>query len=325
MKINHVETASLSLNDGDRAQPVCVVTLSAGGDATGQGIGIGATAREVETLAESALMGEDPRAIAAHWQRMHTDTVVAKPGAGVALDMALWDLVARDRDEPLWRTLGGGETFGIACTDITDANIARHGVRVVRWNLRAGTRPDLRQISALPGQSESPPELILGLCGQWAVEAAIEAVLAIEDEWDVSAVRAPYDPWGAEGLARLSRHAAAAVCAEGLPHRVSGLFNSLTPGTTDMLYLDPARHGISGVLEYADAAYGYEWPIMLDWGAGGIAAHLATALATVACIDVPADESDRPWVHGVTFRNGRVLPGDAPGHGISVPEAEGVG
>ena len=325
MKINHVETASLSLRAGEGALPVCLVTLSAGGDATGQGIGVGTTAPEVETLAESVLMGEDPRAIAAHWQRMQEGTAASNPGAAVALDMALWDLVARDRDEPLWRTLGGGETFGIACMDIADARIARHEVRAVRWSLRAGAAEHLRQLDASLAQFDSPPDLVLELPGQWAVDAAIEAVQAIEDERDVSAVRAPFEPWGAEGLARLSRRVAAVVCAEGLPHRVTGLFNALAPGTTDMLYLDPARHGISGVLEYADAAYGYEWPIMLGWGAGGVAAHLATALATVACIDVPADESDHPWVHGVTCRDGRVIPGDAPGHGIRVPEGEGSG
>jgi L-alanine-DL-glutamate epimerase-like enolase superfamily enzyme len=88
-----------------------------------------------------------------------------------------------------------------------------------------------------------------------------------------------------------------------------------------MLYLDPVSSGVSGVLEYADAAYGYEWPVVLDWGPGGIAAHLAPALPTTVCVDVPSDYGDESALqHGIAIRDGRVVPAADSGHGIRLGE-----
>ena len=90
--------------------PILVVETDVGIE----GIGLGAHADVAQVF--PAIDGEDPRAVAALYDRMldwvfkagHSGSTFGTIGA---LDMALWDIKAKAADEPLWRTLGGRDRF----------------------------------------------------------------------------------------------------------------------------------------------------------------------------------------------------------------------
>ncbi|MCP5153362.1 MAG: mandelate racemase/muconate lactonizing enzyme family protein [Ectothiorhodospiraceae bacterium] len=94
----------------------CVVEI-----ATDEGvIGIGETydtAEAVEAHLHNTiapmLLGRDPRDIEGHWNRIHRASRLTlgksmEVRALSMVDVALWDVTARSRDEPVWRALGGG-------------------------------------------------------------------------------------------------------------------------------------------------------------------------------------------------------------------------
>jgi L-alanine-DL-glutamate epimerase-like enolase superfamily enzyme len=73
----------------------------------------------VQVIAEAfapLLIGEDPREVRRLWQKLYHEPSIRWVGrAGItqmalaALDVALWDLKAKDAGLPLWKLLGGGE------------------------------------------------------------------------------------------------------------------------------------------------------------------------------------------------------------------------
>ncbi|HLT60104.1 MAG TPA: hypothetical protein VK020_02880, partial [Microlunatus sp.] len=79
-----------------------------------EGIGFGPAAAVERVF--PALAGEDPRAVAALYDRMLAQVFKsghagATYGAIAALDTALWDIKAKVAGEPLWRLLGGRDRF----------------------------------------------------------------------------------------------------------------------------------------------------------------------------------------------------------------------
>ena len=83
-----------------------------GTDEGAVGVGIaGPGARSAVHGLGQALVGRDPRAVAAHWERLQRLAFKAGPhgilgNAIAALDCALWDLRAKSAGVPLWRELG---------------------------------------------------------------------------------------------------------------------------------------------------------------------------------------------------------------------------
>jgi len=77
-------------------------------------------AAAVRELFGPMLVGVDPRAVEAIWERLFARTVdYGQKGSTVAalsaLDIALWDIKSKDAGLPLYRALGGAETESMRC------------------------------------------------------------------------------------------------------------------------------------------------------------------------------------------------------------------
>jgi L-alanine-DL-glutamate epimerase-like enolase superfamily enzyme len=94
------------------ATPVPVLVIET--DTGIEGVGLGS--HPDITRVFPAIEGDDPRSVAALYDRMldwvfkagHSGSTFGTVGA---VDMALWDIKAKAADEPLWRTLGARERF----------------------------------------------------------------------------------------------------------------------------------------------------------------------------------------------------------------------
>ena len=75
--------------------------------------------------------------------------------------------------------------------------------------------------------------------------------------------------------------------------------------------------GISGSLQMADAAFGFELPVLLSGYPGHVPVHLFPALPTSMSVEIPFTGFADTAAHGVTFAAGRALAGTKPGNGLS--------
>jgi L-rhamnonate dehydratase len=100
------ETPRLGLAPGEVTPYRAAFTLIET-DAGVTGLGLGGSA-QVKALGQS-LIGADPLAIEAIWDRLYTDTYLRyeRLSAVSSLDVALWDLAGKARGEPVYHLLGG--------------------------------------------------------------------------------------------------------------------------------------------------------------------------------------------------------------------------
>jgi len=339
MKIARVCTRPVRSTGGDPG--LCIVELISEDGASGAGFAPPSFAELATSLAENFLIGEDPRATAWHWQRM-TEGLRDEPAnqarAAAALDTALWDLRAKRDGEPLWKTLGGGRPRVLACAFAPDSARraadarpafgearARHGFRA--GCLELGEAGDAERLQALRdglAAAGNRPDLLAAVPADWSPGRARDALRSLEADLDITMLYAPWSRWGRDGFRQVGNGVFAGLCpAEPVSH-VTDLFRRLDHDVLDALRIDPALTGVTGSLQAADAAFGYELPVTIAGGPGGLGAHLAAAMPTAMYLEVPlpgpfGDALDG----GVSIHDGWAAAGDAPGHGIAPRRADG--
>ncbi|WP_460917426.1 enolase C-terminal domain-like protein, partial [Plantactinospora veratri] len=136
-----------------------------------------------------ALLGEDPRAVTALYDRMlawafKTGHGGATFGAIGALDMALWDLKAKAADQPLWRMLGARDRVVPGYASSLDGPLdddelirvqtafAERGFRAVKLKGGLDLDGDLRRLALLrdvyTSTTGSVPRLMLDANESWS-------------------------------------------------------------------------------------------------------------------------------------------------------------
>lgn len=119
LKITGAETIPLA--DGS-----LLVSMSTDGDITGYGH----TRVMMESVRDLTdyLIGRDPFQIEDHWQTLYRSSYSrAMPilvGALSGLEMAMWDIVGKSLDEPVWRLLGGSVRNRVRFYSRTSATVA---------------------------------------------------------------------------------------------------------------------------------------------------------------------------------------------------------
>lgn len=339
MKIVAVHTCPLR-NHGLGAGSGCVVELETDRGLMGIGIGSQIAGETALHIAEDLLIGEDPRAVTAHWRRMCQQ--ISDKGqperhwhALAMLDIALWDLKAKNNHEPLWKTLGGARPRAFACASLKgldsgddelrdwfSAMAGTYGFRAGNLPVGLGHEADLKRLQLMRdalARNTPVPDLLISMDGSRTLEQAIFQIREFEQKFDLTAIKVPLSAWGMDGLKRLSETVFAAVCASNLQASVEGLFTGLDHCAIDILTIDTACSGITGALQVADAAYGFELPVILAASPGNFAAHLAAVLPTIMFLEVQsAGSTDSPVTSDVRVEDGWAVVGDEPGHGMAV-------
>jgi L-alanine-DL-glutamate epimerase-like enolase superfamily enzyme len=303
-----------------------LVELLTDTELTGIAIGADVPAPSIESLVKDVLIGADPRGVRALWQRMTESR--SRPDAIATLDGALWDLKARANDEPLWKTLGGARPNANAYASGND--LAWFGVMARDYGLRSGKLKvgahagrDLERLAQLrstlmQGTSE-PPVLMIDAGERWSPAETIRRTLEIEAQFDLTWVEGAARRSDCLGLKQVSDAIGAAVCvgdglascAEFLPH--------LLQRSADVLQIDVGLVGITGALQLADAAFGYEIPVTLAAVPGNIQVHLAGAMPYFMSTEIIDPAQVTPlYTSDVRVEKGRAIAGDAPGNGLAV-------
>jgi L-alanine-DL-glutamate epimerase-like enolase superfamily enzyme len=317
-----------------------VIELSTDSGLTGVAIGADGSRGQIERLVAEMLLGADPRAVTALWQQM---TVVqdARRREGLSsatiavLDAALWDLKAKANDEPLWKTLGGTRPranlhaggFELAASDreLADrcAKLARdHGLRGAKLAVGLGDERDLERLGLVRTalrHGTAAPTLIVDAGERWMPEDAIRRVRALEREFDVAWLEGATRSGDCPGLKQISDAIRAAVCVGGELTTRAEFLPHLEHRSADVIELDIGSTGITGALELADAAFGFELPVTLAEAPCNIHAHLAGVMPYFMSMEVVDPAPRWPlFASDVRIEGGWAVAGDTPGNGLTV-------
>ncbi|MFC7493588.1 MULTISPECIES: mandelate racemase/muconate lactonizing enzyme family protein [unclassified Nocardioides] len=305
-------------------------------------VGVGVGSNEDLDRVFPALLGEDPRAVTALYDRMlasvfKTGHAGATFGAIGALDMALWDLKAKAAGEPLWRLLGAADRVvpGYASAldgpldddDLvrTHRRFAERGFTAVKVKGGLDVATDVRRLGLVrdlyADAHQVVPRLMLDANESWSRKEAIGHVQRIEEQVDLAWVEEPVRRWDVESHAMVTRAVRAAV-ATG--ENLTGLeqFRPLVQaGAVDVVQTGSVW-GITHFLRVAALAHAFDLPVSpVGYNANPLA-HAAASVPNHLALEV--QDLDAPVGLRVDqeIADGCVVLGDAPGLGLEVDELE---
>ena len=271
------------------------------------GVAPGAPGSDAAIAALSTLIvGRDPRGVRGLWQKMVNASFKggnegAANGAISSLDVALWDLKAKLNGEPLWKTLGASSrrvrayASGIdMCLNDDDMAAfyrgkAAAGVSGGKLKVGIDLEADLRRTGVMKEALETsgkPAELMVDSNEYWSAKQAIRNISAFEEQFDLVWCEEPARRWDYRGLRKVSQSVKAAVATgENLNH-VGDYMALMANEAVDVVQVGSGTSGITGALQVADMAYGFELPVSVMNSPGNHMAHLAAALPNHIMMEV---------------------------------------
>ena len=311
---------------------------------TGVAFGGGGAGPQIKSLVEGILIGEDPRHVTGLWKRM-VDRVFKGGHGGLVndaisvLDVAMWDLKAKANDEPLWKTLGGsnpavrayasGMDMPRADDEVEDwyrTMAVDYGFTGGKLKIGLDQDADLRRIGRMKKGLElttDRPDLYVDANEMWSPKQAIRKVREMEEQFDIAWVEEPARRWDFLGLRRISDAIRAPVCAGENLDTLGDFLPYFHNRSADVVQVSWGMTGITGAMQLADAAYGFELPVTLGGSPGNLNAQLAPCMPNFLTLEVQnPTPDDGVMTTDIRIVDGQAVCGDQPGTGVSFdPEA----
>jgi L-alanine-DL-glutamate epimerase-like enolase superfamily enzyme len=259
----------------------------------------------------------------------------AVTGAISALDIALWDLKAKINGEPLWRTLGASVpkvkayASGIDM-NLTDAEIsafygglAAQGVHAGKLKVGIDEEADTRRLGLMRdalATSGKTPLLCIDSNEYWSPKEAIQRITRLERTFDLTWVEEPARRWDYRGLRQVSQGVRAAVATGENLHDIGDFMALIDHDAVDVVEVGSGHSGITGAMQIADMAYGFEKPVALMNCPGDFMAHLAAALPNHFMMEVVRAGREVCFTVDTRLEDGYIVLGDKPGLGWEFDE-----
>ncbi len=256
------------------------------------------TATIVQDLLAPVLLGRDPRDVGRLWEEMfaqlrrwgHSRGFVLEAMSGV--DIALWDLIARDSGEPLYRVLRGAGRERVPCyaskvylADITgmvaqarqqvESGYGAIKVQVGRNETQGGLRADVATVRAI--REAVGPEVTILLDANGAFDAATAIRLCRHLEpLDVTWLEEPVPADDVSGYALIRRSTSVPLAGGESEFGIFGFRDLIARRALDVLQPDVARIGGFTPAQWVGAlAYAHNLRVAPHTGFSAGVAHLA--------------------------------------------------
>ncbi|MCJ7842104.1 dipeptide epimerase [Lederbergia sp. NSJ-179] len=292
------------------------------------------TSLSVAEIFKKVLIGENPLNI----EKIHTmmdKTIVGNTATKAAFDIALYDIMGKQLNAPLYQLLGGsGHSF---LTDVTigiDApeKMAKEAKERVDsgfsiLKIKAGLNPneDIEAIRLIRDAVGNDIRIRVDANQGWTVPEAIRVMKAIED-YRVEAVEQPLPNWDIEGHAYIRNKVNISVMADESVHSPQDAFKVLKQGAADVINIKLMKsaglyHAIQ-INHMAEAA-GIACMVgcMLE-SKIGITAGASLVAAKKNILEADMDSflyvKDTGIKGGVSIENGMITLPEKPGLGIEL-------
>ncbi len=310
-----------------------------------------ATKQAVDSLLGPLLIGKDPSNIRGLWVEMvsllrrwgHSRGIIFEAISGI--DIALWDLLGKSENKPVWELLHGTGRKEILCyassVYINDYEVMQKetieqmekGFRSIK--VKIGRTPELGGITADVESVKKireviPNNIAITLDANSAYDAAtaIQIARALEP-YNISWFEEPVPPDDLTGYDRIHKMTSIPIAAGESEFSPFGFSNLITNRLIDVVQPDVARcGGITGMCQVADLAYTYNLQFAPHTGfSGGISALASLNVAASVPILTTYEYMfiDNPLRH--IFEggfpepvNGKLIVPTKPGLGLTIDE-----
>ena len=321
----------------DGVMPVPIIIVD-----TDEGIsGIGLGPHVEADVVFAAIDGQDPRAVAALYDRMLRHTFKAGHAGVVfgtigAFDTALWDIKAQAAGEPLWRLLGGRDRsvpayasgLDIALTDdelvATYEAYGERGLRAAKLKGGLDIERDRHRLTLVRDVLTEAahgvrPGLMLDANESWTRKQAVRHVCELERTLDLTWIEEPVRRWDADGLATVSRGVRASV-ASG--ENLTGLeqFRPLIAAGAVDIVQTAAVWGVTHFLRVSAFAHAHDLPVSPIGNTPVALLHAATSVPNHLASELQDLRPPMGLDLDLQVEDGMFVLGDSPGLGVRVDE-----
>lgn len=231
------------------------------------------------------LIGEDPREVLALWEKLHKRSEIYWVGrAGIthlalgAIDIALWDLKAKEAGVPLWKLFGGSAKKKVEAyntdggwlnwplkTVVSDCKrlVEKEGYRAVKLKV-GGPNPkeDLRRVEAVRKALGPDIRIMTDANGRWTLPQAIQTAGRLKD-FDIVWIEEPIYFDDVEGHRRLAETIETPIALGEQLYTAQHFRDFIHSGAVHYVQPDVVRlAGITEFWQVADMARCYNLPVV---------------------------------------------------------------
>jgi L-alanine-DL-glutamate epimerase-like enolase superfamily enzyme len=280
------------------------------------------------------LQGEEADRIEALWQRMWWRLHYGGRGGSAvfaisAVDMALWDLKARMRGEPLWRLLGGNDPrvpcyaggidlqFPLEQLLAQTQNNLDKGFRAIKMKVgRPKLSEDVERVSAMREMLGADFPLMVDANMRWSADEAVRAARNLQ-ALNVYWLEEPTIPDDVEGHARVVREGGLPVAAGENLHSLWEFAAYLRAGAVTFPEPDVTNcGGVTVFMKIAHLAEAFNLPVT-SHGAHDVTVHLLAAAPNRSYLEAHGFGLDRFLEHTLAIEDGFAIAPERTGHGVN--------
>ncbi len=261
--------------------------------------------------------------------------IVKNTSAKAAVDMAIYDLYAKQHNTPLYKLLGGNKN--LIETDITisvnpipemvadSLDAVNHGFNILKIKVGKEGLKDVERIQAI--REAVGPEIKIRVDANqgWNAKQSVQIITAMEDKGlNIELVEQPVAAHDFKGMQYVTSHVTTPILADESVFSAEDAINLIQNGGADLINIKLMKTGgIYNALKICDIAeiYGVECMIgcMLESKLSvSAAAHLAAAkgVITKADLDGPSLCKIDPFTGGPLYEENLIRMNETPGIGI---------
>ncbi|MEO1999057.1 MAG: mandelate racemase/muconate lactonizing enzyme family protein [Planctomycetaceae bacterium] len=279
------------------------------------------------------IQGEDPRQIEALWEKMWWAVhYVGRGGiasfAISAVDIAVWDLKAKQSGQPLWQLLGGQDHRVRAYAGGIDLQLPLDALRVqTQDNLDRGFRAikmkvgrdrldeDIERVAMMRKLVGADVPLMVDANMRWSVEQAIRAARAFA-EHNVYWLEEPTLPEDFSGHRRIVQEGGVPVASGENLRSVDEFQKLIAAGGVN--YPEPDVSNVGGItawMQVARLAAANNLPVT-SHGVHDLHVHLLAAVPNASFLEVHGFGLERFLRQPLTIHDGAMLAPLLAGHGV---------
>lgn len=295
-----------------------------------------------ERYLKPIVMGSDPLLYERIWNRMYSQLYRERKGGAIsaisAVDLAIWDIISKHHDLPLYKVIGGGrdevdcyasdgyyrQGEGVEELLKEVKGYVDSGFRAVK--LKVGKLPlreeyeRVRQVRELIGEDR---QLMLDANNGYSRPQALKAARLFE-KLDVDWYEEPLNPNDLDGMSELRAKISLPIAAGELDYLRYSFAEMIKKGAVDIIQPDVMFvGGVTEFLRVAALASSFNIPVA-PHAEHNVHAQLVAALPNCVTVEYFVKESDvmkdmhlfktniRP------DKNGKLKPSQKPGNGMDV-------
>ncbi len=321
----------------------CVITTDGGIKGTGYTVTVGRGGEVlrtvIDTLFAKELLDENPQHVRQIWQKLYYGAshwigrVGATTMAQAAVDIALWDILAKSSNLPLWRLLGGARAadmpiynthagwlnYSLEQLEDEVKQLLDQGYRAIKMKVgMPNLAEDVRRVSSIRRTLPDDILLMIDANQKWDLEQARLAFRSL-DGVALAWIEEPLHPDDIAAHEELHKRATLPMALGEHVYTTHAFRDYINRSAVDIVQVDVCRvGGITPWLQVAALAEAANLRVCPHAGdLMQVHQHLVKAIPNHWLLEVIPiwDASQSPFKHPVTLRDGLCISPEAPGAG----------